>query len=76
MEYAEKNNGSLFKKILKWAVVGVLALIGLRMVFGLLGFAATLTFFLIFKVGPLALVIWLGWKAWKYFTEPEKEEEA
>ncbi|MEJ2215029.1 MAG: hypothetical protein P8099_00300 [Gemmatimonadota bacterium] len=74
MEYAEKNNGSLFKKILKWVVIGFLAIVALRMVFGLLGFAAGLVFFLVFRIGPLALVIWLGWKAWKYFTAPEKEE--
>ncbi len=74
MEYAEKNNGSLFKKILKWAVIGFLAIIALKMVFGLLGFAAGLVFFLIFRIGPLVLVIWLGWKAWKYFSEPPKEE--
>ncbi|HKJ91777.1 MAG TPA: hypothetical protein VJ957_01360 [Longimicrobiales bacterium] len=74
MEYAEKNNGSLFKKILKWAVIGFLAIIALRMALGVLGFAAGLAFFLIFRVGPLALVIWLGWKAWKYFTEPTHDE--
>jgi hypothetical protein len=74
MENTEKSNGSLFKKVIKWVVIGFLAIIALRMVFGLLGFAAGLTLFLIFRVGPLALVIWLGWKAWKYFTEPKQDE--
>lgn len=74
MEYAEKNSGSLFKKIIKWVIIAFLAIIALRMVLGMLGFAAGLVFFLVFRIGPLALVVWLGWKVWKYFTEPKQEE--
>ena len=56
--------------VAKVATTGVLALIGLvvvKFVFGLLGIALGLTFFLLFKVLPIvaivALVVWLVKKA-------------
>lgn len=64
---------SLFKQILTWTVVGILAILALKLVFSLLGLAVGLISFLLFTVGPLLLVGWLAVKAWNAFTKEPAE---
>ena len=60
---------TLFEKIITWTVVGILAILALKVVFGLLGIAMGLVSFLLFTVGPILLVGWLAVKAWGAFTK-------
>lgn len=69
---AEKK--SLFKQILTWTIVGIVALVAIKLVFGLLGMAFGLVTFLLFTVGPLLLVGWLAMKAWQAFTKKPVDE--
>ncbi len=57
---------SLLSRIVTWTIIGVLAIVALKIVFGLLGFAA----FLVFTVGPIILIGWLAVKAWQAFSQP------
>lgn len=57
------NDKNTFETILKWTVVVILALVALRVVATVLGIAFVLTGFLLFRVMPLVLVVWLAFKA-------------
>lgn len=50
------ENESLFKQVLTWTVVGILALLAIKFVLGLVGMAFGLVTFLLFTVGPILLV--------------------
>ena len=68
-----EHDTSLFKQVLTWTVVGILAILALKLLFSLLGIAMGLIGFLLFTVGPILLVGWLAVKAWNAFTkEPVK----
>jgi hypothetical protein len=59
----EKNT---LEMIIKWAIVIVLAVVALKIVFTVLGVAFVLGSFLLFRVLPLLLIVWLvvrlfGW---------------
>jgi hypothetical protein len=56
---SEKNT---FEQILKWVVVAILAIAALKIVLTVLGIAFVLGGFLLFRVLPLVLVIWLAFK--------------
>lgn len=64
-----EQDKSLFKQVLTWTVVGILAVLALKLVFSLLGMAFGLISFLLFTVGPILLVGWLAVKAWNAFTK-------
>ncbi len=68
--HAEDNGheGLTITKLLKWLAIGFLAVLALKIAFGLIGSLIGLALFAVFKLGPLVLVAWLGWKAWQYFT--------
>lgn len=57
---SEKNT---FETILKWVVVTILAIAALKIVLTVLGIAFVLGGFLLFRVLPIVLVIWLAFKA-------------
>ncbi|MFW6206240.1 MAG: hypothetical protein ACOC5I_03305 [Gemmatimonadota bacterium] len=63
------ENMSLLKQVLIWVVVGIIAMMALKLVLGLLGMAFGLVTFLLFTVGPVLLVGWLAVKAWNAFTK-------
>lgn len=69
-----ENNKSLFKKVLTWTIVGIVAVFALRIAFRLMGWAFGLITFLLFTVGPLLLVGWLAVKAWNAFTKKPAAE--
>lgn len=54
---------STFETILKWTVVVILAIVALKVVATVLGLAFFLGGFLLFRVLPLVLVVWLFIKA-------------
>lgn len=60
------DNKSLLSTVITWTIIGVLAVVALKIVFGLIGFAA----FLLFTVAPIVLIGWLAVKAWQAFTQP------
>lgn len=72
------ENRSLFGRILTWTVVGILAVIALKIAVRLIGFAVGLAgmvlgvaMFILFTLGPIVLLGWLGVKAWKAFAREE-----
>lgn len=72
------ENGSLLGRIVKWTIIGVLAVIAFRIamrlaafVIGLAGMAFGLAMFVLFTVGPLVLLGWLAMKAWRAFAKEE-----
>lgn len=63
------ENTSLFSRIVTWTILGVLALLALKLAFGLLGIVLGFAGFLLFTVGPILLVGWLALKAWNAFSK-------
>ncbi len=57
------NDKNTFETILKWTVVVILAVVALKVVATVLGLAFFLGGFLLFRVLPLVLVVWLFFKA-------------
>jgi hypothetical protein len=57
---SEKNT---FETILKWTVVVILAIAALKILLMVLGIAFVLGGFLLFRVLPIVLVVWLVVKA-------------
>ncbi len=68
------ENKTLFQQIVTWTIVGILAVLALKLLFGLLGMAFGLVTFLLFTVGPILLLGWLAVKAWNAFTKKPPEE--
>lgn len=71
---AENKNKTLVEQIVTWIIVGILAILALKLVTGILGMAFGLVSFLLFTVAPILLVGWLATKAWKAFTKEPTEE--
>ena len=68
---------SLLVRIITWTVVGLLALIVIKLAVRLLGFLVGLAgmllgllMFLVFTAGPIVLIGWLTVKAWQALTRP------
>lgn len=68
-----EHDKTLFKRVLTWTVVGILAILALKLIFSLLGMALGLIGFLLFTVGPVLLLGWLAVKAWNAFTKEPVE---
>jgi hypothetical protein len=64
------DNTSLFARIVTWTIVGIIAVLAIKMVLGLLGVVLGLAGFLLFTVGPILLLGWLAMKAWRAFSSP------
>lgn len=69
------ENRTLLQQIVTWTIVGILAVLALKLVAGILGMAFGLVSFLLFTVGPILLVGWLAVKAWKAFAKEPREEQ-
>ncbi len=68
-----EQDKSLLKQALTWIVVGIVAIMAIKLVLSLLGMAFGLVSFLLFTVGPVILVGWLAMKAWKAFAKEPVE---
>jgi hypothetical protein len=71
-----QENKSLISRIVTWTILGVLAVVGIRLalqllgiVTGVLGAVFGVAGFLLFTVGPIMLAGWLAMKAWKAFSK-------
>ena len=64
----EKTN---FETILKWVVIGILAIVAFKIALTVLGIAVGLAGFLLFTVLPLVLVVWLVIKAVQWLGRPK-----
>ena len=53
---------SSFETILKWVVLVILAVVALKVAFTVVGIAVALGGFLLFRILPLVLLVWLVWK--------------
>ncbi len=58
---------SLLNRIVTWIVIGVLAILAIKIVLSLLGAAFGLIGFLLFTVAPLVFIGWLAIKAYEAF---------
>lgn len=63
---AEKK--SLLSRIVTWTILGVLAILALKLALRLLGVVLGLVGFVLFTVGPILLIGWVAVKAWKAFA--------
>jgi hypothetical protein len=61
------NRNTDFENVLKWIVVVILAIFALKIVATVLGIAWFLGGFLITKILPLVVLMWLVMKAVQYF---------
>jgi hypothetical protein len=61
------NRNTDFENVLKWIVIVILAIFALKIVATVLGIAWFLGGFLITKVLPLVILVWLVMKAVEYF---------
>lgn len=64
------ENTGLFGRIVTWAIIGLVAILAIKIVLGLLGIVLGFAAFLLFTVAPILLVGWLAVKAWQAFTAP------
>jgi hypothetical protein len=67
---------SLLNRIVTWAVIGILAIVALKIagrllafVMGLAGMVFGIALFLIFTVAPIVLLGWLAVKGWRAFAK-------
>lgn len=67
MEDPVSNRNSDFENVLKWIVIVILAIFALKIVATVLGIAWFLGGFLITKILPLVILVWLVMKAVQYF---------
>lgn len=68
---ADTEKTSLPVKLIMWFIVGILVLIGIHILFWVLGIALGLVGFIIFIVLPIMLVGWLAIRLIKYFREDQ-----
>lgn len=61
------NSNTDFENVLKWIVIVILAIFALKIVATVLGIAWFLGGFLITKILPLVILVWLVMKAVQYF---------
>jgi hypothetical protein len=64
------ENTSLLGRVVTWLVIGIIAIIAIKIVLGILGFVLGLAGFLFFVIAPLVVLGWLAMKAWQAFTSP------
>jgi type IV secretory pathway VirB2 component (pilin) len=62
------NGKSDFEKVLTWIVIVILAFAALKVAATVLGIAFFLGGFLLFRVLPLVLVVWLIYKAFEWMS--------
>lgn len=56
------SSNSSFENVIKWTVVVILAIVALKVIATVLGIAFVLGSFLLWRVLPLVLVVWLIFK--------------
>lgn len=64
-----EDGSSTLSKLITWFVIAVVALIAIRVAFMAVGIGL----FLLFRVGPLVLLGYLLWRAWRWLQEKPAE---
>ena len=59
---------SVLAKGMKWMVIGLVAIVALKVALLLLGAAVGASMFVLFTLGPIVLVGWLVMKLLRFFT--------
>jgi uncharacterized membrane protein YjgN (DUF898 family) len=62
------SNDGFFGSLVTWLIVGLLALVALKVVLVTIGLALRFTLALTLTIGPLLLVGWLVMKALRHFA--------
>lgn len=57
-----EDGSSTLSKLITWFVIAVIALLAIRVAFMAVGIGL----FLLFRVGPLVLLGYLVWRAWRW----------
>jgi hypothetical protein len=72
------ENKSLLSRIVTWTILGLLAVLAFKILLrvlgvlvGMAGMIFGMVVFLLFTVGPILLLGWLGMKGWQAFTRGE-----
>ncbi|MQA90549.1 MAG: hypothetical protein GEU90_09980 [Gemmatimonas sp.] len=68
-----EKDGGLPGKLLTWLVVGVLAVVALKVGLVVGGFVLRLGFSALFTLGPIVLLGWVVWKVVRYMTRRPDE---
>lgn len=63
-EYGSRQ--STLGRVVKWLVIGIVAIVAFRVGLFLLGAAVKASFFVLFTLGPIVLVGWLVWRMLRY----------
>lgn len=63
-----ENNRGLAGKVITWILVGIVAIVVLKLAAAIAGLVVGLGFFLLFTVGPILLLGWLVLKALRHLT--------
>ncbi len=67
------NNGSFLRNVVVWMLIGILAIVAIKVGLALAKVAVSLLFFAVFTLGPILFVGWLVLKALRYFTRNGSE---
>jgi hypothetical protein len=67
------NGSSLLGKMVTWFVVGVLAIVALKVGFAVAGVVLRLGFIALFTLGPILVIGWILVKLVRYFTRGPDE---
>ena len=62
------DSGFTLSRLLKWLVIGLIAIIALRLGFVALGMLLQFGLYALVKVGPILLIGWLVLKVLRYMT--------
>ena len=65
---ASGSEGFDIKDLVTLLVIGVVAIIGIKLLFFVSGFAIKAIFFVLFTLGPIILVGWLVMRLLRYFS--------
>lgn len=62
------NGGSTVGTVLKWIIIGILAIVVIKVGLAIAGLAIGFGFFALFTVGPILLIGWLVLKVLRSFS--------
>ncbi len=67
-----RDNGTVLGRLATWLLIGIVALVALKVAAALTGAVLSLGFFLLFTVGPILLVGWLVMKLLRAFARTDR----
>ena len=71
-----ENQGITLGKVLTWIVIGIVAIIVIKLALSLAGFVIGLGFMALFTLGPIILIGWLILKVLRYFSRESGDATA